>query len=248
LTVVEQGETLHLSATMTMRTTLLALAIVACTAGAAFASRPLVALACGPSPLDVVCRLNANLKVRARVVTSNAPQMVLPQSGIVTSGAGTADIYFTRYATCEMESPTASGTRLVTRQPKAFLFTQNYGATLCLFFTGAQALIADRSKVRSSALSTNLQPFFVGVEAMSSFTQVRIDFIPHSSLSIAVRGGSALLHLPSDAAQPLGSGNETIFKLDGQEQIVSTDTHPAVFNSDESTIFDSQAAKMKKGR
>jgi hypothetical protein len=135
----------------------------------------------------------------------------------------------------------------VTRQPRSFLFTQNYGATLCTFFNGAQALVADRNKVRSPAAATEVQPFFVGVEATTPVAQIRIDFTPHGALSIAVTGGEALLHLPTDSVQQLGSGDETTFKLDGREQIVSTDTHPAVFDAQESTVFDAQLAKMKKG-
>lgn len=231
---------------MRKRTAVLALAILASTAGAS-AGRPLLSLSCGPSNLDIACRLSANLKVRARIVTSNAPLAVRAQSAVVTSGAGTAELYFTRYASCQLQSPTPSGTRLVTRQPRSFLFTQNYGATLCTFFNGAQALVADRNKLRSAA-TRNTQAFFIGVEATTPLAHVRIDFIPHAGLSIAVTGGSALLHLPTDAAQTLDSGSETTFNLDSQEQIVSTDTHAATFSGDESKIFDTQLEKLRKGR
>jgi hypothetical protein len=231
---------------MRKRTSFFALVFLACTAGAGLASRQFVAVSCAPSTLDVVCRDAANLRVRSQLITSNTPRQVLPQSAVVTSGAGTATIYFGRYADCEIQSPTSSGTRLVTRAPKSFLFTQNYGVTLCTFFNGAQALIADRSKVRSSS-STNLQTFFVGVEATASFAQIRIDFQPHVSLAIAATGGTVLLHLPSDSVRALGPGNETAFTLDDHDQIISTETHLASFNTDESTIFNTQLKKMRKG-
>jgi hypothetical protein len=228
---------------------LLGLFAAGAAASAALSMTGREALSCASNTIDIGCRLHATFSVAGLgIVTDNYAHKVTSSSYVRVSGSfGAANIFFRMRAKCQMTSPTSSGTKLLTRAPVGYLFTQSYGKTLCTFSDGTIAVVTGAGKLKSfrtpHAAEQN-EPFFAALEAIAGtgiVTQLRALYTPRASFAVAVYRGRLLVRLPDDKDVQVNAGQELVITLSSKNFVRSTKTRRARFTSSEVRVFKSQS-------
>ncbi len=202
---------------------------------------------CAPATIDIACRVAAVFKLtppQPGIVPNNVGRVMTYGIYATTAPPGAADLYFGRRAICREVGPLKNGTHLQTRRPQGYLFTQFRGRTLCTLANLATVLVTDFRRFPAGAdQEPEPEPFFAAIEAAAAKTQVRVDYVPAATCTIAVLRGNPIVRLPNDDLVRVAAGQELTIKLDPDGTIASRETGPASFDGSERKIFATQLRK-----
>jgi hypothetical protein len=204
--------------------------------------------ACAPSAVDVICRLTATVKLTSGGVTTTVVDyighVIAPLTRVDTSIYGSGRVYFKRTAICQLMRPTAAGTRIYTRTPAGFLYTQTKGWTTCTFSDGTKSHISGSGKQPAFAQVTR---FFADLTASTGgqgFTQFRAIYVPGSSLKVAVYKGRLVVKLSDGRTFEVLPGQELVVTLTPTGQIRSAKVGPGTFSTREKRVFASEGKQL----
>jgi hypothetical protein len=214
-------------------------------------------LSCSPGSTDVACRVRPTLTLKtpssapAHTVSNGNPNHLPPPSTLSVASLGATDFYLGTVAVCQAIDPDKHGTRIQTRSPAGYLFTQGGGQSNCtirgsyVVLFGTVRVAAARRASNAISQAQSLPAFFAALEAVGERpTQFRAALVPGRSFVAAVLGGSLLIRLPDDRNTVLQSGTELQVVLRPDNTIDSTTNAPAKFTPEEQRLFAVQLKKL----